>query len=535
MKSQVQFNPVTQKIPFPIQDVEGFEEFLEPGDLIKSDDSNIRLLAQQLSQGKDDLYDVVYTISQWTRDNINYSLDTLTAEAKQDAVWVLDNRRGVCDELTILFISLLRSLDIPTKFVSGSSYTDVIGGFGNHAWAEVYFPGQGWIAFDPTYGQIGMVDATHIKMDESPDARDSSIVYSWKASQGSVSPKELGINVTILEKGSLIDFDVDLNVIPLNNEVKAGSFIPVEVQAINKEPFYLPLNIFVTKGPSVLEDNSKLLLLPPGGKQSVFYVIPTPGDVDENLLYTSELEVVNSFNDKASALLKYAAIYDTEITLEQAEKKISSLGNGNGGPVSLTCISLKDVYYLYEQDGRITCSVQNTGTKQIDSLELCFRDLCKTFSLPLSGEEKFEFAFDLEEQMNELAVHLQGDDLSQYSYIPLKILDKPSLTLDDLEIPSRLSYKDEGEIIFNLRSGTKVNDLVISIEGDTLFTLDSFINVHSFKIPFQGSFFYKREPLLTITYTDANGQMYEVEQALEIEITDAPWYAGIIAFFRNLF
>src|SRR3989344_4867567 len=166
INSRIKFQEIKEKVHFPIRQEDLPDDviaFTEPNEFMQSEDPEIIKLANQLAEGSDDLYDVVFKISKWTNNNINYSLETLTAELQQNSLWVLQNKKGVCDELTVLTIAMLRSMGIPTRFVSGSSYTNVIGDFGNHAWLESYFPQYGWLPFDPTYGQYGFVDATHIK------------------------------------------------------------------------------------------------------------------------------------------------------------------------------------------------------------------------------------------------------------------------------------------------------------------------------------------------------------------------------------
>ena len=60
----------------------------------------------------DDLFIVVYKLAEWVKTNVNYDLSTLTASVSQKASWVLDNKEGVCDEITNLFIALSRALGI---------------------------------------------------------------------------------------------------------------------------------------------------------------------------------------------------------------------------------------------------------------------------------------------------------------------------------------------------------------------------------------------------------------------------------------
>src|SRR3989338_5480956 len=144
--------------------------FTKPSEIINSDDEDVIGYASEIAEGEDDLYAVVHKAAEWTKNNIKYDLSTLTAEVSQKASWVIDNRQGVCDELTSLFIAMLRSVGIPAKFVSGVAYTEselFPDNWGSHGWAEVYFPGYGWVPYDVTYGQFGYIDPTHVKLKES--------------------------------------------------------------------------------------------------------------------------------------------------------------------------------------------------------------------------------------------------------------------------------------------------------------------------------------------------------------------------------
>ena len=167
---------IKEKIKFPLLDIpEELGPFTKPSEIIDSDDEDVVGYASDLAEGEDDLYAVVHKIAEWTKNNVEYDLSTLTAEVSQKASWVIDNRQGVCDELTSLFIAMLRSLGIPAKFVSGVAYTNsplFPENWGSHGWAEVYFPGYGWVPYDVTYGQFGYLDPTHVKLKESVDSNE---------------------------------------------------------------------------------------------------------------------------------------------------------------------------------------------------------------------------------------------------------------------------------------------------------------------------------------------------------------------------
>ena len=73
-------------------------------------------------------------------------------------------KRGVCQDLTQIFISAARSLGIPARYVSGYFHRadGVIEQDAGHAWAEAHVPDLGWVAFDPANG-ISATDA-HLRV-----------------------------------------------------------------------------------------------------------------------------------------------------------------------------------------------------------------------------------------------------------------------------------------------------------------------------------------------------------------------------------
>lgn len=94
---------------------------------------------------------------QWTYDNI----EKIPVLSVPNALDTLRTRQGDCNEHTVLYAALARSLGIPCRIAIGLVYSDTLGGFGYHAWPEVYY--GGWYPVDPTLGQLAP-DATHIKL-----------------------------------------------------------------------------------------------------------------------------------------------------------------------------------------------------------------------------------------------------------------------------------------------------------------------------------------------------------------------------------
>ncbi len=73
------------------------------------------------------------------------------------------DERGVCEQYVSALVVMLRAEGIPARLVVGygsGDYNRITGYYevranDAHGWAEVYFPGAGWVPFDPTPGWEG--------------------------------------------------------------------------------------------------------------------------------------------------------------------------------------------------------------------------------------------------------------------------------------------------------------------------------------------------------------------------------------------
>jgi hypothetical protein len=117
--------------------------------------------------------------------------DSSLVNGPYDASWVMANQRGTCQGYASVMAGMLRSLGIPSQVVYGwvssapitvrsGKTTATIewaqrgtpGAF--HDWLNVYFPGTGWVSFDPQrekffsdirhYALLTTVDATNPTM-----------------------------------------------------------------------------------------------------------------------------------------------------------------------------------------------------------------------------------------------------------------------------------------------------------------------------------------------------------------------------------
>jgi len=91
-------------------------------------------------------------------------------EGTQTPVVTLNRGQGSCRDLAVLLIEAARSLGFGARVVTGYLYNPAADGHAaaatgagtTHAWADIYLPGAGWIAYDPTNGTIGGGDLIRV-------------------------------------------------------------------------------------------------------------------------------------------------------------------------------------------------------------------------------------------------------------------------------------------------------------------------------------------------------------------------------------
>ena len=82
-------------------------------------------------------------------------------EGTQTPIETLDRGWGSCRDSAVLLAEAARKLALGSRIVSGylsnpeDSHIGSAGTGSTHAWVEIYLPGAGWIAFDPTNRSVG--------------------------------------------------------------------------------------------------------------------------------------------------------------------------------------------------------------------------------------------------------------------------------------------------------------------------------------------------------------------------------------------
>jgi transglutaminase-like putative cysteine protease len=117
-------------------------------------------LSRNLTRGAATRYDAVASVERYLGEHATYRLDSPVPPPGQDAVdhFLFEARTGFCEQFASAEAVLLRAAGIPARLVTGFSGGTPSGGTREvraqnaHAWVEVWYPGVGWVASDPTAG-----------------------------------------------------------------------------------------------------------------------------------------------------------------------------------------------------------------------------------------------------------------------------------------------------------------------------------------------------------------------------------------------
>ncbi len=127
----------------------------------------VRVLANRIVAGAADPYHKALDIQNYLRENEKYDLNLPEAPKNRDVVdyFLFDSKAGFCSHYASAMVVMLRSIGVPARVATGYA----MGGYdperqayrvpasASHAWVEVYFPGYGWVEFEPTTSRTPIV------------------------------------------------------------------------------------------------------------------------------------------------------------------------------------------------------------------------------------------------------------------------------------------------------------------------------------------------------------------------------------------
>lgn len=126
------------------------------------------------------------------------AFDPQPTEVTTTAAEAFAMRRGVCQDLSHIFIAAARHLGIPARYVSGHFMRNdgVTEQDAAHAWVEAKVPDLGWVGFDPTNG-ISPADA-HVRVAIGLDYLGAAPVRGSRYGGGR---EKLGVKLSVQNAG----------------------------------------------------------------------------------------------------------------------------------------------------------------------------------------------------------------------------------------------------------------------------------------------------------------------------------------------
>ncbi|MCK5107172.1 MAG: transglutaminase domain-containing protein [Nanoarchaeota archaeon] len=539
---------VKKKVNFPVSGLgNDFNDYIESTENINTENDAVIELTSTIVEGEDDLFKAVYLVGEWVKENIEYKLDEYTEADVQGSDWVFENRYGACDEISNMFIAMVRSLGVPARYVGGYAFTDIDGieRFESHAWSEVYFPNYGWVPYDMTYGQFGFVDISHINLGERLCSSESAVEIELTGRDVSINGKGIDVEASVNDLKGSVSSNVAIEVEFAKDEVDVGSYNLIRANVKNERDYYIALPIYVSNNVKVemFDGNIKYVVLKPNEEKILYWKIKISEDLKSGYYYTLPFNVYSLDGEEVeiSLLVEEGEYYLSEgdvdsMIAELQEEKSKSYSSD----VEISC-KVVDMAYTYETI-EVSCMVRNTGNKFLGDLEFCDVD-CELFDLGIGQEKSFSYSVQVSDNMK---VSISNNDVSRVEYLDVEVLDIPEIKVVDLTYPESVSYEEELILEFGLQkeSNSIPKNVIVDIGGKVNeFTLDELNALQVFKIKLKGANLDEGENNFNINveFEDLNKRKYAISETVSLTLNDVSfgqkimiWLNGINNWFNGL-
>lgn len=147
--------------------------YLQLPDLVEPE---VFALAQQITDGLDNAFDRAFALYRYLQIQYPYTLEQSEPPMARDFVswFLLSEQKGYCTSFASALAVMARCIGIPARYIEGYAADPDVDGVARvtqqdaHAWAELYFPGFGWLTFDPTPSAGGGTSSPEVGSDTQP-------------------------------------------------------------------------------------------------------------------------------------------------------------------------------------------------------------------------------------------------------------------------------------------------------------------------------------------------------------------------------
>ncbi|MFH1448256.1 MAG: transglutaminase domain-containing protein [Candidatus Micrarchaeota archaeon] len=468
---------VTDSLPDAYTVPDELEIYALPSENIQSDNNAIREMAEGITENSSNQFEKLAKIAIWVHEHITYD-ESLSGKEK-DAIWTFSKRRGVCAEYTTLFIAMARSIGIPSRYISGYSYTKDSGWMG-HAWAEAYI-GE-WVPFDPTWMEAGHLDATHIHVFSMASHKPENNVFVYM-SQGSklewMGSGTLGSAIKeVTVKKSQSTAPDDTYILKSGaSQIEFGEETVVYAKVMSNDYRVVDLNLVTCSGVGslIIEEPERFSILEPGEERIVVWLVKAPDTLSGGYSYKCPMVLNSQYlaeSSKSITMLQnvqkvHLRAWLEKSSVELGERQTVFFSASNYPPGAEISIIADDEMYVFSASSvarSITLSPESLGRKTVwvfsnyGGVERLRYDVVNTKEVSI---EEISVSENLIEGGDiDLSFVLRSN--SKYSRnIGLAVeygLDKHSMQL-------KLSEKEEFKFTFSgVKAGTDI--IIIGVNGE---------------------------------------------------------------------
>lgn len=431
-----------EEIFYLTEEITEYQEYLEATRYINSDKSEIISTSNYIKK-TDNILEEVTNIVDWVYNYIEY--DISYSDKVVEAVNILKERKGVCSEFSILAAAILRERGIPTRYVTGYASSSVE--WQPHAWLEVYIPNHGWIQVDPTFGEVGLVDASHLMVSR---AKDPSEIKDRVTAYGDISLNfgakqtdfQINDHLSFSQKGYSNAINVSLN-FPDKIKEDSAFFITAKITNTTNRPLSLLFILSLHPDFKLIYPlyNERIVYLKPFmEKEITFYVLSENTNVPLNHSKEYSFSLISQFYDYSDTL----SIYKDKGFFQEA-------------------FFVTDPFFVYYEDNlNLDFKVINY-TNQVKNINLDFNNLVEGVEIqtPPKTISNYNQNFNMPDK-NRFVLNMSGDYNLSKSYFIFQ-----DGIIEDETIDINIDENKEVDVNLNSSINTDNNeDIWNEIEDD---------------------------------------------------------------------
>lgn len=166
---------------------EALNQYLKSYKTIDSDSEIIKDTVKRIVGEESNPFLIAEKLYNFVVENIEYDwvrfaeLDRKELKASE----LLNIKKGVCEDYSVLYAALCRASGIPAKYIAGIPISSIVHEGdkeleSGHAWNEIYLPDYGWVPLDTTSEQIFLSENYSLNLRTIDDVRPENLGFFWE-------------------------------------------------------------------------------------------------------------------------------------------------------------------------------------------------------------------------------------------------------------------------------------------------------------------------------------------------------------------